>query len=297
VGAERRKQWEPKIPDLRVFDSPAGLLAEPLDGVVVEGRVGGNLKLARLALERGYPVLLEKPAGIDLDDYKRLLDLAGRKRLHVQMFYLFRYMTAVVEMIRQARAGELGDIYEFRARLSKPLASYDRYVEILGEYKGGMFFEEAGHLIDFMIAMLGRPTSISPFLAHHHKGPPADYVDDGLAVYGYPRAWAILEVPSLEVAPNARRIEVYGTKGAFVIPHLGTGHLVNPATQPIEVFHQGDKDWRRVDLPSQTLRIKDLREFAACIAGRKKPDYSVEHDLAVQEVLLRSCGAIRAGLS
>jgi predicted dehydrogenase len=108
VVSERRKQWGPKIPDLRVYDTPEKLLAAPLDGVVVEGRVGGNLKLARLALERGYPVLLEKPAGTDLDDYKRLIDLTERKRLHIQMFYLFRSMTAVVEMIRQARASARG---------------------------------------------------------------------------------------------------------------------------------------------------------------------------------------------
>ncbi len=52
-----------------LFDKPEALLAEPLDGVVVEGRVFENLRLARLALESGRPVLLEKPAGDNLDDF------------------------------------------------------------------------------------------------------------------------------------------------------------------------------------------------------------------------------------
>jgi predicted dehydrogenase len=83
VVAERRKRWGPKVPNFRVFDKPEQLLREALDGVVVEGRVHENLKLARLALEAGKPVMLEKPAGDSLDEHRRLIDLARRKHLHV----------------------------------------------------------------------------------------------------------------------------------------------------------------------------------------------------------------------
>jgi hypothetical protein len=38
------------------------------------------------------------------------------------------------------------------------------------------------------------------------------------------------------------------------------------------------------------LQLADLREFAACVRGKKDPDFSPEHDLAVQEALLRACG-------
>ena len=117
VVAERSKRWSPLIPGFRVFEKPEQLLAEKLDGVVVEGRVHENVALARLALESGRSVMLEKPAGDRMDDYRRLIDLAQRKHLHVQMIYLFRYMSAVQEMLRLARSGSLGRIYVFRARL------------------------------------------------------------------------------------------------------------------------------------------------------------------------------------
>jgi hypothetical protein len=97
-------------------------------------------------------------------------------------------------------------------------------------------------------------------------------------------------VPALEVAPHARRIEVYGTAGACAIPHLGSGHLANKNVQPIEVYRAGRANWERRDLPARTLQIADLREFAACVAGTKQPDYSPEHDLHVQETLLRASG-------
>jgi predicted dehydrogenase len=186
------------------------------------------------------------------------------------------------------RRGELGRIYAFRARLPKELASYQRFVEELRPYKGGMFFEMAGHVLDLMIALLGRPDAATPFLGHHHASPPAGYMDNGVAVCAYPHAWGIIEVPALEVAPHSRRIEVYGTEGAYVIPHLGSGHLANKEIQPIDVYRSGAADWKRIDLPARVLQISDLREFAACVAGKKAPDYSVEHDLAVQETLLRA---------
>jgi predicted dehydrogenase len=292
VVAERHKRWQAMLPALRVFDKPESLLKEKLDGVVVEGIVHGNLRLARLALDHALPVMLEKPAGVNLDDYRKLLDQAQRKHLHVQMIYLFRYMSAVLDLVERARKNELGRVYEFRARLPKDLGEYQRFVAELAPYKGGMFFEMAGHVIDLMITLLGRPRQISSFLAHHHTAPPASYMDNGLAVFEYSSAWGIIEVPALEVAPYSRRIEVYGTEGACVIPHLGSGHLANRNTQRLEVFRAGAKEWQARDLEARTLQISDLREFAGVVAGKKRPDYSVEHDLAVQETLLRASGML-----
>jgi predicted dehydrogenase len=292
LAAERRKRWLPRIANLRLFDRPEELLKQPLDGVVVEGRVFENLRLARLALEAGKPVMLEKPAGTDLDEYRRLLDLAQRRHLHVQMIYLFRYMAAVQEMLGRARKKEFGAVYEFRARLPKDLREYKRFVAELAPYKGGMFFEMAGHVIDLMIAILGRPRRVTPFLAHHHTAPPANYIDNGVAVFEFANAWGIIEIPALEIAPHQRRIEVYGTSGGLIIPHLGSGHLANKNLQPVEVYQAGQAQWRRLDLNARPLQISDLREFAACVQRKKQPDFSAEHDLAVQEALLRASGML-----
>jgi predicted dehydrogenase len=294
LAAARRKRWQPLVPNLRLFDKPDQLLRQPLDGVVVEGRVHENLRLARLALEAGKPVLLEKPAGTDLDAFRRLHDLAQRRHLRLQMLYLFRYMPAVQEMLQRARKNEFGRVYEFRARLPKDLGEYKRFVQELAPYRGGMFFEMAGHVIDMMLAVLGRPRQVTPFLAHHHTEGPANYLDNGVAGFGFANAWGIVEVPALEVAPHARRVEVYGTAGALTIPHLGSGHLANKNLQPVDVYRAGEAAWRRVELNARPLQLADLREFAACVARKKQPDFSPEHDLTVQEALLRASGMLGA---
>ncbi len=112
----------------------------------------------------------------------------------------------------------------------------------------------------------------------------------GTDALGFDNAWGIIEVPALEVAPQSRRIEVYGTRGACVIPHLGSGHLANKNIQPIELYKAGDDDWQTRELAAATLQISDLREFAAVVLRRKEPDFGMVHDLTVQEALLRASG-------
>jgi hypothetical protein len=143
-----------------------------------------------------------------------------------------------------------------------------------------------------MIAMLGTPSRVVPYLAHHHSTDASAFIDNAVAVFEYPNAWATIEVPALEVAPYSRRIEVFGAGGALVIPHLGSGHLANRNVQPLEVYRKGDADWQTLELPNNTLQISDLREFAAVVSGRKTPDFSMQHDLAVQETLLRASGML-----
>ncbi len=295
VVAQRARQWESLVPGFRVFETAADLLRQPLDGVLVEGRVHLNLGFARQALERGLPVLLEKPAGIRFAEFESVAQLAQSRGLRLQLAYLFRYMSAVQELLTRHRRGDLGQVYLFRGRLPKDLALYKQLVVELGEYEGGVFFEMAGHLVDLAVALAGRPRHVTSVLRHHHGTGPADYIDNGIALIEFDRALAEIDITGLEVAPASRRIEVFGTGGAVVIPHLGSGHLENGAVQPLEVCRAGDATWTRLSPPAVALQIADLREFAAVLGGRKQPDFPLEHDLMVHETLLAASRMDRPG--
>lgn len=290
VRAERHAAWQREHGALRLCTSAEELLALPLDGVVVEGRVSDNLRWAGMALAAGRPVLLEKPAGVDLGEFRRLHAEAARRRLHLQMTYLFRYMPAVQKLRELVHAGELGEVYEFRGRLPKDRRLYDEYVDELGRYPGGIFFEMAGHIFDLAIDLLGPPLGVRGFIAHQ-ADVAGEFVDHGLAVLRFPRAWAQIEAMALEVCPDMRRFEAFGSRGAAVIPNLGSGHLKNSDVQVLEVFRTGDDAWQRLEFPARPLQIGDLREFAAVVRGQKAPEFSPAHDLAVQQALLAACGA------
>ena len=286
IAADRCHQWRELLPEYRLFSGPLEVLEAGLDGVLVEGQVDQNLGLARQALEAGLPVLLEKPAGTSYTEYLEVLELARRQGLHLQMAYLFRYMSAIRELLRRVRAGELGQVYSVRGRLPKFGSTYDFFRDQLRNYRGGIFFEMGSHLIDLMVAMLGPPQSVQRGLAHHHRSP-GEYVDHGVALLGWDGAWGIAEVPALEVSEDCRRIEVYGTEGIAVLPTLGSGHLKNQAVQALELCDKAG-EWTRLELPAATLQIADLREFAACVRGEREPEFSMDHDQEVQRVVLEA---------
>jgi len=292
LAAARQREWSSLIPDLKWCASEEELLNLTLDGMVIEGAVHLNVPHAQRVIDLGIPVLLEKPAGIDLIQFEKLQHSARQRGVHLQMLYLFRYMSAMSEIRRLATEGHYGHIYMFRGRLPKDLTLYDSHVEELGMYRGGIFFEMAGHLVDLMITLMGVPEKVTPFLGHHHPEKGGEFIDNGVALFQFAKAWGMIEVPALELAPDARRIEVFGMKGAAVIPHLGSGHLANHPFQPLEVFHENDKAWKTLNLPAATLQITDLREFVAVVRQQKSPEFSMDHDLAVHKALLEASGMV-----
>ena len=90
VAARRQVQWRSYLPATHWYTDPDAFFKEALDGVLVEGRITENLARAQYALERGLPVLLEKPAGTRLADFASLVGLARSRQLHLQVAYLFR---------------------------------------------------------------------------------------------------------------------------------------------------------------------------------------------------------------
>ena len=294
VVAERSRQWGPKIPGFRVFEKPEQLLGiEKLDGVVVEGRVYENLALARLALESGRPVMLEKPAGTRLDEYRELVDLAQRKHLHVQMIYLFRYMSAVQELLKRVRAGDLGRIYD----VPRPPAQGPAVVPAVRQRAGAL---QGGHLLRDGRARnrhdggdLGRPQKrrAVPRPPSRRRAEELHRQRPG-RVRLRPRLGNHRGAGTGSRAALAAASKSTARKGACVIPHLGSGHLANKNIQPIETFKAGDRDWQTHELPAATLQIADLRQFAAVVLKRAQPDFTLAHDLIVQEALLKSSGMV-----
>ena len=95
------------------------MLNSEVDAVIVEGHVYQNLDYAERALTAGKHVLLEKPAGVNLDQFKRIQKLASDKQLVLNLAYMWRYNPGVHEIIRLARLGVLGDIYAYPRAYTK----------------------------------------------------------------------------------------------------------------------------------------------------------------------------------
>ncbi|MGQ9555156.1 MAG: Gfo/Idh/MocA family protein [Anaerolineae bacterium] len=260
------------------------LAAEGLQGVIVDGLVRHNGPMARAALECGKHVLLEKPAGTDSECLADLQRLAKPLGLHIQMGYQFRYTPAFEFTQATAAQGLLGDLFSFRARISKDQASYYELLPELSHYQGGTFFELGCHILDMGIALLGAPVSVHSVLRTDY-GPDPRFADNTVAVVEFGGGIGVFESSAMEVDPR-RRIEIYGTHGSIIMEPMMPAKVQLCLQRASPPFHAG---WQEVEVGERPLFVKDIAEFAACIRSEKAPDYSPEHDLLVQRTLIRIC--------
>ena len=287
VIARNKERWANYFPNIHVFPTVEAVLNSNATAVVIEGHVYQNLAYARQALEADKHVLLEKPAGTDLEELIELTELAKSKGLMFQKAYMWRYNPAVHRIIELARSGALGDIFYYRGHIPKPKSWYPQLAEEIGRYHGDLYFEMAGHLVDIMMILMGEPKKVQPALGRHYD---ADrrWVDNAVVVHEFERGLGTIDTAAMHVGMDrTRRIEIYGTKGTAIHTPIGTNNLSLYLEEAAEGYQAG---WQEVTITPPSNFPTLLRELAACIRGEKQQDYSLEHDIAVQRVLLLGCG-------
>ncbi|MDY3551829.1 Gfo/Idh/MocA family oxidoreductase [Gemmata sp. JC717] len=262
------------------------LLATPgLQAVLVETRIRDLLDNAEACVRAGMHVHIDKPAGESLPHLKRVLDAATKQKLVVQMGYMYRYNPAVVLLREFLKKGWLGEVFEVHAVMSKVVPPAQRKEH--AEYPGGMMFELGCHVLDLVVGVLGRPNEVAGFRTHAAK------LDDGLldnmlAVLSYPRAIASVKSSALEVEGGDRRhLVVCGTEGTFHIQPLDNPAARVSLSQARDGYKKGTQE---VTFPKYARYVGDAADMARVIRGEKPHDFPPEHDLAVQETLLRACG-------
>jgi hypothetical protein len=93
---------------------------------------------------------------------------------------------------------------------------------------------------------------------------------------------------AVEVEGSARRhLTVCGTEGSVHIQPLD-----NPAVRLALSAARGKyrKGYQDVTFPKYERYVADAADMAAVIRGEKASDFPPDHDLAVQEALLKACG-------
>ncbi len=284
VIAQNQERWAEYGLPLHVFPSAQAVLDSDAAAVIVEGHVYQNLDYAEQALNAGKHVLLEKPAGVDLQQLQRLHQLAADKNLFLQMAYMWRYNPAVSEMLRLAQSGALGQIFQYRGHIPKPRDWHPQLAQEFTVYYGGVYFEMAGHLIDLMVALMGEPKSIHPVLAGHYGD--RSEVDNAVVVHECQDGIGIVDTTAMQAGMD-RRIEVHGTHGTAVHAPIGSNNLTLYLEEPTDAYQA---DWQDIEITPPPEFPSLLRELAACIRGDKSPDFSLDHDLAVHRTLLKGCG-------
>jgi predicted dehydrogenase len=254
------------------------------EAVLVESAVRDHARHAKLALNAGKHVHVEKPPSAAMKELNELVDLARKNKRVLQVGYMWRYHPGFTAIFEAARKGWLGDIYLVRAMIENSLPQ-DRRAE-WAEFKGGALFELGCHLIDPMVRLLGAPTGVKPTLRRHARVED-DFKDNNAVVFEFQRALGVITNSTHQ--PNAssqRSFEVCGTNGTAALKPIEPPTLQINLAKTAGPYKSGVQT---VNLPAYERYVGDLTELAALIRGEKSPVVTLDEELTVHAALLKAC--------
>ncbi len=193
------------------FLEPLAMVREAeLDAVVIAAPTMAHVPLALAAIERGLPVLVEKPLAATVEEAMRIVDASRARGVPVQVGHVERFNPAVLELGRLLEAGWLSSIYAIASRRAGPFPARIRDV--------GVTVDLATHDVDILSWIAGeRPERVYAELAQRLH---ATHEDLLFGLLHFPSgATGMLDVNWLTPAKR-RQLVVTGEEGMFELDYL-----------------------------------------------------------------------------
>ena len=292
----KRKENSPTYKGLKWMTEEELLNTKGLQAVAVEVDSADDrvMDIAGRCIEAGMHIHLDKPGGESFSKFKQVLDEAGRRNLTVQLGYMYRNNPAVQFCRNAVRQGWLGQVFEVDCVMGKwSGVSYRKY---LSQFKGGTMFIYACHVIDLVVGLMGKPDRVVSF-PRQTRSEAGEMCDNGLIVFEYPKTTATIRTTSLEVEGYKRRqLVVCGDEGTVDLRPLESFDLRPPQPLKLQLALAENrapyrKGYQEVTFPQPPGRYDlQLIELAGIIRGEIENPFPLEHELIVQECLLKACG-------
>jgi predicted dehydrogenase len=295
AGAQEHRTYA----GVRWLRDEAELLGDStIRAVAIEGLNAHSLPMATAAARAGKHLWYDKPAGDDWAGYRQLVDAIREQAVSLQMGYMFRYQDGFQRLATWVRDGLLGDVFSIRAHMSTWIpetgGAFTRGT-IAASHDAGILYDLSGHMLDQVLWLMRdeRPARVTSFLRNDTTKGIARFKDNTLGVYEFAHAMAMIDIAAMEHQPTARRFEVYGTRGSAILDPM------EPATTARLVLDEARGGFERglqsVLLAGTTRQRSyelELEAFIPIALGEQAPDRPLEHEILVQETLLRATGSI-----
>jgi UDP-N-acetylglucosamine 3-dehydrogenase len=181
-----------------------------IDALVVAAPTTAHGPLALAAIERGLPVLVEKPLAATPAEALGIVHAGQARGVPVQVGHVERYNPAVLELGRLLRARWLTTVYSITSRRAGPFPARVRDV--------GVTVDLATHDVDMLCWIAGeRPTRVYAELSQRKH---ASHEDLLFGLLHFPSgATGMLDVNWLTPAKR-RQLVVVGEEGMFELDYL-----------------------------------------------------------------------------
>ena len=295
VGYALPENEREKFPDrAKAFDGYNELTVDEIlnnpeiEAVVVETEEIYLTKYALMVANAGKHLHMEKPGGVDLADFEKLVEILKSKNLTFSTGYMYRFNPKIQEALAKVKNGELGEIYSVEAHMDcKHPAEVRQWLQ---NFPGGMMFFLGCHLIDLIYQIQGEPEEIIPFNCStgYDEVTANDY---GMVVFKYKSGVSFAKTCANENGGYLRRqLVICGTKGTIEIKPLEVSADGGLYTVMNEAYStEWCKEWDTSKSEVYDRYDDMMRNFAEMGSAKENP-YSYDYELGLYKLILKSCG-------
>jgi predicted dehydrogenase len=214
-NAERAARAAAAYPGAAVVASVDELWAQ-IDLLVVASSNSSHVPLALQAIERGVPVVVDKPLAVNAADAQRVVDAASAAGVGLTVFQNRRWDGDFLTLQRLLADGALGAVTRFESRFDRfrPEVKAEAWREAGDAAEGGGLLLDLGaHLVDQARALFGAPLRLYAELEVRRPG--AQVEDDVFVALEHPGGERSHLWMSAIAPLYGPRFRVSGTRAGF----------------------------------------------------------------------------------
>ena len=269
-----------------VADFKKAVTDPQVEAVIVATVNAALAEVSGAAISAGKHVLVEKPAGVSVEQIDELIALAKPQGVCVRVGFNHRYHPAFRKAREIFESGVLGELMFIRARYGHGgRVGYDR--EWRADPKlsgGGELIDQGIHLIDLASWFLGEFKKIDGHLATYFWHMPVD--DNAFLSLRTARGQTAWLHVSCTEWKNLFSFEIYGRHAKLHIEGLGGSYGVEKLSHYQMKPEMGPPDTKLYEFPGPDESWRnELIEFEKDIQSKRKPDAGLAQALAALRVV------------
>jgi predicted dehydrogenase len=278
---------------------------DDIDAVFVYADNRTSAELARRAVERGLPTMVEKPMAADLAGADALLKAAEENNSRLMVNWPSAWRGTIPHALQLVREGVVGEPIQvsFRGGHVGPVEygcspQFCAWLYDAERNGGGALSDYCGYGALMTLSLLGRPQSVTAVAAHLRKEGLASE-DNAIVILRYARSLALLESSWTMIGNQPPYgLIVYGDKGTLLIHQPKATHEGGVPSGPGQIEIVTPSGREMIDPPALPddardgptyflTRVSDGRPFEGLLAPKLSRD--------VQEVLSAALEASASG--
>lgn len=243
------------------------LESEDIDAVYLPLPPGLHYQWAKVALNAGKHILVEKPCTTALANTQDLLQEAESKNLAVHENYMFAFHGQLKAVNDIVDSGEIGDVRLYRISFGFPMRAQNdfRYNKALG---GGALLDCGGYTFKYASMLLGPTAKIKYAQSNNIEGFSVDMYGSAALVNDQ----GVTAQVAFGMDHNYKcELEVWGSKGTLYTNRI----LTAPAGFTPEVIIRKGNDEEKRNLPADDAFKKSILHFCQCVENNdaRKENY------------------------